>query len=88
MQEIVNRNGDYFLLLLSTTTYRTACLVFSRSSVLHSEKEFHNAAKRNDVARMQELIRTRVNVKAKNNVGAFCFLATEGTLGAAASRKH
>ncbi|XP_029766615.1 ankyrin repeat and death domain-containing protein 1A [Terrapene carolina triunguis] len=67
MQETFSRNSNYFLLLLNTTTYRIACLVFSRASVLHSEKEFHDAAKRNDIARMQELIRTRVNVKAKNN---------------------
>ncbi|XP_044836670.1 ankyrin repeat and death domain-containing protein 1A isoform X2 [Mauremys mutica] len=40
--------------------------------LLHSEKEFHDAAKRNDIARMQELIRTRVNVKAKNNTGLLC----------------
>lgn len=39
-----------------------------RAAVLHSEKEFHDAAKRNDTARMEELIRRGVDIKAKNNV--------------------
>lgn len=48
-------------------------LCFSASSsvsaaVLHSEKEFHDAAKRNDTARMEELIKRGVDVKAKTNV--------------------
>ncbi|XP_056203810.1 ankyrin repeat and death domain-containing protein 1A isoform X4 [Falco biarmicus] len=37
-------------------------------SLLHSEKEFHDAAKRNDTARMEELIRRGVDIKAKNNI--------------------
>ncbi|XP_030353420.1 ankyrin repeat and death domain-containing protein 1A isoform X3 [Strigops habroptila] len=36
-------------------------------TLLHSEKEFHDAAKRNDVARMEELIRRGVDIKAKTN---------------------
>lgn len=36
--------------------------------MLQSEKEFHDAAKRNDTARMEELIRREVDIKAKNNV--------------------
>lgn len=42
------------------------CLSFL--SVLWSEKEFHDAAKRNDTEKMQELIKKGVNVKAKNKV--------------------
>lgn len=38
------------------------------AAVLHSEKEFHDAAKRNDTARMEELIKRGVDIKAKNNV--------------------
>jgi len=38
------------------------------AAVLHSEKEFHDAAKRNDTARMEELIRRGVDIKAKNSV--------------------
>lgn len=37
-------------------------------TVLWSEKEFHDAAKRNDTGRMQELIKKGVDVKAKNKV--------------------
>lgn len=36
--------------------------------VLCSEKEFHDAAKRNDTERMQELIRRGVDIKVKNKV--------------------
>ncbi|XP_068059685.1 ankyrin repeat and death domain-containing protein 1A isoform X3 [Anomalospiza imberbis] len=36
-------------------------------TLLQSEKEFHDAAKRNDTARMEELIRRGVDIKAKNN---------------------
>lgn len=36
--------------------------------MLHSEKEFHDAAKRNDTARMEELIKRGVDIRAKNNV--------------------
>lgn len=43
------------------------------AAVLHSEKEFHDAAKRNDIARMEELIRRGVNIKAKNNVSPWVF---------------
>lgn len=42
------------------------CLSFL--TVLWSEKEFHDAAKRNDTGRMQELIKKGVDVKAKNKV--------------------
>ncbi|XP_064014043.1 ankyrin repeat and death domain-containing protein 1A isoform X1 [Pogoniulus pusillus] len=35
--------------------------------LLHSEKEFHDAAKRNDAARMEELIKRGVDVRAKNS---------------------
>lgn len=38
------------------------------AAVLHSEKEFHDAAKRNDTARMEELIKRGVDIRAKNNV--------------------
>uniref|UniRef100_A0A8D2MFL1 Ankyrin repeat and death domain containing 1A n=1 Tax=Zonotrichia albicollis TaxID=44394 RepID=A0A8D2MFL1_ZONAL len=38
-------------------------------TLLQSEKEFHDAAKRNDTARMEELIRRGVDIKAKNNFG-------------------
>lgn len=47
-------------------------------SVLCSEKEFHDAAKHNDTARMEELIRRGVDIKAKNNVGPSGFLAAAG----------
>lgn len=40
------------------------CLI----SVLWSEKEFHDAAKRNDTWKMQELIKKGVDVNAKNKV--------------------
>lgn len=43
------------------------------AAVLHSEKEFHDAAKRNDVARMEELIRRGVDIKAKTNVSPGLF---------------
>ncbi|KAI1235231.1 hypothetical protein IHE44_0002871, partial [Lamprotornis superbus] len=36
-------------------------------TLLQSEKEFHGAAKRNDTARMEELISRGVDIKAKNN---------------------
>ena len=36
--------------------------------VLRSEKEFHDAAKRNDTDRMLELMKKGVNIKAKNKV--------------------
>ncbi|XP_041895624.1 ankyrin repeat and death domain-containing protein 1A isoform X2 [Corvus kubaryi] len=36
-------------------------------TLLQSEKEFHDAAKRNDTARMEELIKRGVDIKAKNN---------------------
>ncbi|XP_031978211.1 ankyrin repeat and death domain-containing protein 1A isoform X6 [Corvus moneduloides] len=36
-------------------------------TLLQSEKEFHDAVKRNDTARMEELIRRGVDIKAKNN---------------------
>ncbi|XP_064312160.1 ankyrin repeat and death domain-containing protein 1A isoform X3 [Phalacrocorax carbo] len=36
-------------------------------SLLHSEKEFHDAAKHNDTARMEELIRRGVDIKAKTS---------------------
>ena len=36
--------------------------------VLLSEKALHDASKRNDVEKMQELIRMGVNVRAKNKV--------------------
>ncbi|KAM7423537.1 hypothetical protein PAMA_000066 [Pampus argenteus] len=36
--------------------------------LLRSEKEFHDAAKRNDTGKMQELIKKGVNVKAKNKI--------------------
>ncbi len=36
--------------------------------VLRSEKEFHDAAKRNDTERMQELIRRGVDIRVKNKV--------------------
>nr|XP_047932198.1 ankyrin repeat and death domain-containing protein 1A isoform X2 [Anser cygnoides] len=41
-------------------------------SLLHSEKEFHDAAKRNDTARMEELIKRGVDVKAKTNTELPC----------------
>lgn len=41
------------------------CIVFA---VLHSEKAFHNAAKRNDTGKMLELIRKGVDIRVKNNV--------------------
>lgn len=37
-------------------------------TVLWSEKELHDAARRNDTGKMQELIKKGVNVKAKNKV--------------------
>lgn len=43
------------------------------AAVLHSEKEFHDAAKHNDTARMEELIRRGVDVKAKNHVSPGVF---------------
>ena len=36
--------------------------------MLWSEKEFHDAAKRNDPEKMQELIKKGVDVQAKNKV--------------------
>ncbi|MGH0128214.1 UNVERIFIED_CONTAM: hypothetical protein FKN15_044926 [Acipenser sinensis] len=36
--------------------------------ILRSEKDFHDAAKRNDTARMLELMRRGVDIKAKNNI--------------------
>ncbi|XP_026150265.1 ankyrin repeat and death domain-containing protein 1A isoform X4 [Mastacembelus armatus] len=36
--------------------------------LLWSEKEFHDAAKRNDMGKMQELIKKGVDVKAKNKI--------------------
>ncbi|XP_002200002.2 ATP-dependent clpX-like chaperone, mitochondrial isoform X1 [Taeniopygia guttata] len=42
-------------------------LAWEGDSLLQSEKEFHDAAKRNDTARMEELIRRGVDIKAKNN---------------------
>lgn len=43
-----------------------SCLSFL--TVLWSEKEFHGAAKRNDLEKMQELIKKGVDIKAKNKV--------------------
>ena len=37
-------------------------------TVLLSEKELHDAAKRNDTEKIQELIKKGVDVKAKNKV--------------------
>lgn len=37
-------------------------------AVLRSEKEFHDAAKRNDTDKMQELIGRGMDVKVKNKV--------------------
>ncbi|XP_040426170.1 ankyrin repeat and death domain-containing protein 1A isoform X1 [Cygnus olor] len=42
-------------------------LASEADTLLHSEKEFHDAAKRNDTARMEELIKRGVDIKAKNN---------------------
>lgn len=39
--------------------------------MLWSEKEFHDAAKRNDTGKMQELIKKGVDVKAKNKVSVW-----------------
>ncbi|KAH0620078.1 hypothetical protein JD844_014658, partial [Phrynosoma platyrhinos] len=36
--------------------------------VLLSEKEFHDAAKRNDTVRMEELVKRGVDIRAKNNI--------------------
>lgn len=52
---------------LSHLTHKIlSCL--SLLTVLWSEKEFHDAAKRNDTEKMQELMKKGVDVKAKNKV--------------------
>ncbi|KAF3833374.1 hypothetical protein F7725_027039 [Dissostichus mawsoni] len=43
-------------------------LVSEDDILLCSEKEFHDAARRNDTGKMQELIKMGVNVKAKNKI--------------------
>uniref|UniRef100_A0A671Q0Z6 Ankyrin repeat and death domain-containing protein 1A-like n=1 Tax=Sinocyclocheilus anshuiensis TaxID=1608454 RepID=A0A671Q0Z6_9TELE len=43
-------------------------LVSEDDILLRSEKEFHDAAKRNDTERMQELIRRGVDIKVKNKM--------------------
>lgn len=43
-------------------------LVSEDDILLCSEKEFHDAAKRNDTERMQELIRRGVDIKVKNKM--------------------
>ncbi|KAK1890781.1 Ankyrin repeat and death domain containing protein 1A [Dissostichus eleginoides] len=43
-------------------------LVSEDDILLCSEKEFHDAARRNDTGKMQELIKKGVNVKAKNKI--------------------
>lgn len=47
------------------------CECLSVLIVLVSEKELHDAAKRNDSEKLKELIRKGVDVKAKNKV-SFC----------------
>jgi len=70
--------------------YSTLITLFVCHLVLWSEKELHDAAKRNDLDRMQELIRKGVDVKAKNKVrllmgfspvvGSVCTLSPTRTL--------
>lgn len=44
--------------------------------MLWSEKEFHDAAKKNDTEKMLELIQRGVNVRAKNKVSLLKFQQT------------
>nr|XP_006012598.1 PREDICTED: ankyrin repeat and death domain-containing protein 1A [Latimeria chalumnae] len=43
-------------------------LVSEDDILLRSEKEFHDAAKQNDMEKMEELMRRGVDIKAKNNI--------------------
>lgn len=60
--------ADVCSLLYLYKPYKTVTFHFNFSLVLCSEQEFHDAVKRNDTVKMQELIRRGVDIKIKNKV--------------------
>ena len=52
----------------STSAEADGAMAAVSCPVLLSEKALHDAAKRNEAEKMQELIRMGVNVRAKNKV--------------------
>ncbi|XP_010774753.1 ankyrin repeat and death domain-containing protein 1A-like [Notothenia coriiceps] len=67
--EFDTRNHPVLLLFAALKHPLISLLPYlSLLTVLCSEKEFHDAARRNDTGKMQELIKKGVNVKAKNKI--------------------